>query len=174
MLVLVRRRSVVMIRVIVPDVLVHMQRRRHGPRNDQGLGKHEGHETAHGHQSTTRPDRNCPTGSSRDRPLSALTAADVNRRREKRRSSQPKSTGRGSHGSQRWLDGHRPLAGVREGKEANSFSGSPLLLLVFSLLRSPLIPQETSLGNEDLLSARSDLPFSVRMREYRVQRGGAL
>ena len=54
MLVLVRRRSVVMIRVIVPDVLVHVQRRCHGRENDHGLSKQEGHETSHGHQSTTR------------------------------------------------------------------------------------------------------------------------
>jgi hypothetical protein len=48
MIVIVRRRAMVMIRVIVPFVLVDVQRRSHGRRNDQGLNEHECHDPAHG------------------------------------------------------------------------------------------------------------------------------
>ena len=54
MIVIVRGRPVVVIRVIVPDVLVDVQRRRHGRRHDQGLNKHECDEPAHG-SSLLRP-----------------------------------------------------------------------------------------------------------------------
>ena len=53
-IVIVRRRPVVVIRVIVPDVLVDVQRRRHGRRHDQGLSKQECDEPAHG-SSVLRP-----------------------------------------------------------------------------------------------------------------------
>jgi hypothetical protein len=45
--VIVSRRAVVMIRVIVPNVLVDVQRRRHGRRHGQGLNEHESDEPAH-------------------------------------------------------------------------------------------------------------------------------
>ena len=48
MIVIVRRRPMVVIRVIVPAVLVDVQRRRHGRRDDQGLNEHECHDPAHG------------------------------------------------------------------------------------------------------------------------------
>lgn len=51
--VIVRGRPVVVIRVIVLDVLVDMQRRRHGRRHDQGLNKREYYEPAHGSSGTT-------------------------------------------------------------------------------------------------------------------------
>jgi hypothetical protein len=54
MIVIVRRRAVMVIRVIVPDVLVDVQRRRPGRRNDQGLGKQERDEPAH-EDSLLRP-----------------------------------------------------------------------------------------------------------------------
>ena len=53
MIVIVRRRAVVVIRVIVPCVLVDVQRRGHGRRHGQGLHKHECDESAHEKQSTT-------------------------------------------------------------------------------------------------------------------------
>jgi hypothetical protein len=46
-IVMVRRRAVVVIRVIVAYVLVDVQRRRHGRRDDQGLNEHECDDTAH-------------------------------------------------------------------------------------------------------------------------------
>jgi hypothetical protein len=52
--VIVRGRPVVVIWVIVPDVLVDVQRRRHGRRHDQGLSKQECDEPAHG-SSVLRP-----------------------------------------------------------------------------------------------------------------------
>jgi hypothetical protein len=48
MIVIVGGRAMVVIRVIVPAVLVDVQRRRHGRRNDQGLNEHECHDPAHG------------------------------------------------------------------------------------------------------------------------------
>ncbi len=54
MIVIVGRRAMVVIRVIVPFVLVDVQRRRHGRRNDQGLNEHECHDPAHG-DSLLRP-----------------------------------------------------------------------------------------------------------------------
>ncbi len=53
-IVIVSRRSVVVIRVIVPRVLVDVQRRGHGRRRNHGLNKHESDEPAHGGQSTTK------------------------------------------------------------------------------------------------------------------------
>ena len=49
MIVMVRGRPVVVIRVIVPDVLVYMQRRRYERRPDQGENKHECDDPAHEH-----------------------------------------------------------------------------------------------------------------------------
>ena len=54
MIVIVSRRPVVVIRVIVPDVLVDVQRRRHGRRHGQGLNEHECDEPAH-EDSLLRP-----------------------------------------------------------------------------------------------------------------------
>ena len=53
-IVIVRGRSVVVIWVIVSDVFVDVQRRRHGGRYDQGLSKQECDEPAHG-SSVLRP-----------------------------------------------------------------------------------------------------------------------
>jgi len=53
-MVLVRRRPVVVIRVIVPHVLVDVQRRRRGRRHDKGLSKQECDQSAHG-SSVLRP-----------------------------------------------------------------------------------------------------------------------
>lgn len=53
LMVFVRSRSVVMIRVIMSDVLVYVQRRPHGRRADQGLDQQTCDETPHGGQSTT-------------------------------------------------------------------------------------------------------------------------
>jgi hypothetical protein len=53
-IVIVRSRPVVVIWVIVPDVFVDVQRRRHGRRHDQGLSKQECDEPAHG-SSVLRP-----------------------------------------------------------------------------------------------------------------------
>jgi hypothetical protein len=47
-IVIVRGWPVVVIGVIVSDVLVDVQRRRHGCRHDQGLSKQECDEPAHG------------------------------------------------------------------------------------------------------------------------------
>jgi hypothetical protein len=44
---IVRGRPVVVIGVIVPDVLVDVERRRHGRRDDQGLNEHECDDPAH-------------------------------------------------------------------------------------------------------------------------------
>ena len=52
--VVVRGRPVVVIWVIMPDVVVDMQRRRHGRRHDQGMSKQECDEPAHG-RSVLRP-----------------------------------------------------------------------------------------------------------------------
>jgi hypothetical protein len=54
MIVIVRRRPMVVIRVIMPAVLMDVQRRRHGRRDDQGLNEHECHDPAHG-DSVLRP-----------------------------------------------------------------------------------------------------------------------
>jgi hypothetical protein len=54
MIVIVRRRAMVVIRVIVPYVLVDVQRRRHGRRDDQGLNEHACDEPAH-RNSLLRP-----------------------------------------------------------------------------------------------------------------------
>jgi hypothetical protein len=48
LIVIVRGRTVVVIRVIMPDVFVDVQGRRHGRRHDQGLNKQECDEPAHG------------------------------------------------------------------------------------------------------------------------------
>src|SRR5918992_3115887 len=48
MFVLVRSRPVMMVRMIVAEVLVYMERRRHGRRDDQSLGKHECDQAVHG------------------------------------------------------------------------------------------------------------------------------
>lgn len=53
-MVLVRRRPVVVIRVIVPHVLMDVQRRRRGRRRDKGLSKQECDQSAHG-SSVLRP-----------------------------------------------------------------------------------------------------------------------
>jgi len=53
-IVIVRGRPVVVIRVIVPDVFVDVQRRREGRRHDQGLSQQECDEPAHG-SSVLRP-----------------------------------------------------------------------------------------------------------------------
>jgi hypothetical protein len=53
-IVIVRGRPVVVIWVIMPDVLVDVQRRRHGRRHDQGLNEREYYEPAHG-SSVLRP-----------------------------------------------------------------------------------------------------------------------
>ena len=53
-IVIVRGRPVVVIGVIVPDVFVDVQRRRHGRRHDQGVSKQECDEPAHG-SSVLRP-----------------------------------------------------------------------------------------------------------------------
>jgi hypothetical protein len=54
MIVIVRGRPVVVIRVIVPDVLVDVLKRRHGRRHGQGLNQHECDESAH-EDSLLRP-----------------------------------------------------------------------------------------------------------------------
>ena len=46
-MVIVSRRTVVVIRVVVPHVFVNVQRRGHGRRRRQGLNKHESNEPAH-------------------------------------------------------------------------------------------------------------------------------
>ena len=51
MLVLVRSRSVMVIRVIVLRVLVHVHRRNHGGRDNQGVREQESNETPHDDQS---------------------------------------------------------------------------------------------------------------------------
>jgi hypothetical protein len=56
MIVIVGRRAMVVIRVIVAAVLVDVQRRRHGRRDDQGLDEHESQDPAHG-DSLLRPRR---------------------------------------------------------------------------------------------------------------------
>ena len=53
-MVLERRRPVVVIRVIVPHVLVDVQRRRRGRRHGKGLSKQECDQSAHG-SSVLRP-----------------------------------------------------------------------------------------------------------------------
>ena len=53
-IVIVCRRPVVVTRVVVLNVLVDVQRRRHGRRDDQGLHEHECHDPAHG-KSLLRP-----------------------------------------------------------------------------------------------------------------------
>jgi len=53
MLVLVRSRSVMVIRVIVLRVLVHVHRRNHGGRDNQGVREQESNETPHDDQSIT-------------------------------------------------------------------------------------------------------------------------
>jgi hypothetical protein len=53
-IVVVRGRPVVVIWVIVSEVFVDVQRRRHGRRHDQGLSKQECDEPAHG-SSVLRP-----------------------------------------------------------------------------------------------------------------------
>ena len=55
MLVFVRGRAVVMLRVIMSDVLVYVQRRAHGRRRDHGLDEHEGEQTAHAHSLLLSP-----------------------------------------------------------------------------------------------------------------------
>ena len=47
MMVLMRGWAVVVLRMIVPEILVHVQRRPHGRRDDQGLNKRECDEAAH-------------------------------------------------------------------------------------------------------------------------------
>jgi hypothetical protein len=47
-IVTVRRRAVVVIRMIVPEVLVYVQRRRHRRRHGKGLNQHECDQPAHG------------------------------------------------------------------------------------------------------------------------------
>ena len=67
-MVLVRRRPVVVIRVIVPHVLVDVQRRRRGRRHDKGLGKQECDQSTHVSSvlrpaGTRRKDEECqPVG----------------------------------------------------------------------------------------------------------------
>ena len=51
---IVSRRAVVMIRVIVPQVLVYVQRRRGGCRHDKSLSKQKCDQSAHG-SSVLRP-----------------------------------------------------------------------------------------------------------------------
>ena len=46
-LVIVGRRPVVVIRMVVVEVLVHVQKGAHGARRDQGLGEHEGNQPPH-------------------------------------------------------------------------------------------------------------------------------
>ena len=53
-IVIVRGRPVLVIQMIVPDVLVDVERRRHGRRDDQGLNEHECHDPAH-RKSLLRP-----------------------------------------------------------------------------------------------------------------------
>jgi hypothetical protein len=48
MFVLVRSRPVMMLWMIVAEVLVYVERRRHGRRDDQSLGKHECDQAVHG------------------------------------------------------------------------------------------------------------------------------
>jgi len=52
MMVLMRGWAVVVLRMIVPEILVHMQGRPHGRRNDQGLNKRACDEATHRDQST--------------------------------------------------------------------------------------------------------------------------
>ena len=47
MVVLMRGWAVVVLRMIVPEVLVHVQRRPHGRRDDQGLNQRACDEAAH-------------------------------------------------------------------------------------------------------------------------------
>jgi hypothetical protein len=54
MIVIVRGRPVVVIWVVVPHVLVDVQRRRHGRRHGQGLNQHDCDESAH-EDSLLRP-----------------------------------------------------------------------------------------------------------------------
>ena len=51
-LVLMRGWAVVVRRMIVPEILVHVQRRAHGRRDDQGLNKRACDEATHRDQST--------------------------------------------------------------------------------------------------------------------------
>jgi hypothetical protein len=53
LVVLMRRWAVVVLRMIVPGVLVHVQRGPHGGGNHQGLNQHECQEPSHSKQSTT-------------------------------------------------------------------------------------------------------------------------
>jgi hypothetical protein len=62
MIVIVCRRAVMVIRVIVPDVFVDVQRRRHGRRHDQDLSKQDCDEPAHG-KSLLRPAERTAGGS---------------------------------------------------------------------------------------------------------------
>jgi hypothetical protein len=57
MIVIVRRRAMVVIRVIVPEVFVDVQGRRHGRRDDDGLNEHECHDPAHGKSLLRPPER---------------------------------------------------------------------------------------------------------------------
>jgi hypothetical protein len=56
-MVLMRGRAVVVLRMVVPQVLVHVQRRPHGRRDDQGLNKRACDEATHRDQSTGRAAR---------------------------------------------------------------------------------------------------------------------
>jgi hypothetical protein len=51
-MVVMRGRAVMVLRMIVPEILVHMQRRPHGRRDDQGLNKGACDEATHRAQST--------------------------------------------------------------------------------------------------------------------------
>ena len=64
MIVIVCGRAVVVIWVVVPDVFVDVERRRHGRRDDQGLNEHECHDPAHGN-SLLRPAERTSDGSRR-------------------------------------------------------------------------------------------------------------
>ena len=52
MMVLMRGWAVVVLRMIVPEVLVHVLNRPHGGRNDKGLNQRACDEATHGEQST--------------------------------------------------------------------------------------------------------------------------
>jgi hypothetical protein len=53
MMMLVRGRAVVVLGMVVPEVLVHVQRRPHRGRDDQGLNERACDEAAHKRESTT-------------------------------------------------------------------------------------------------------------------------
>ena len=114
-IVIVRGWTVVVIRVIMPEVFVDVQGRRHGRRHDQGLNKKECDEPAHG-RSVLRPAEMLRKSSCVSRLGSGLVAikpesaqSDENPRRRR-----PDCPGKGDHERQgrysRVVHAQRPVA----------------------------------------------------------------